>query len=155
MLTGNHNPAEMCQLEDSRLLCTSEIPDLNLVATWKITMMTTGVLLLTVIDVCMEKRNKQEWFTVSSHKKLYNSPANMKTVLPSICIAEGFVRNTLCTRWKNWQHSTLLNRFDSISSLTSFFFPKIIQESCLRELITFSFTMWEFCRTRCLYQLRV
>jgi len=60
MLAGNHTPAEMCQLRDSRLLCTSEIPDLNIVATWKITMMTAGVLLLTVIDVCMEKRNKQE-----------------------------------------------------------------------------------------------
>lgn len=55
-------------------------------------MMTTGILLLTVLDVCMEKMNKQEWFTVSSHKKLYNSPANMKTELPSICIAEGFVK---------------------------------------------------------------
>lgn len=151
MLAGNHTPAEMCQLGDSRLLCTSEIPDLNLVATWKITMMTTGVLLLTVIDVCMEKRNKQEWFTVSSHKKLYNSPANMKTELLSIYISEGFVRNTLCTQWEKWQHSTHLNRFDSISLLMFFFFPKIIQESYLWDLIQFSFTMREFFRTRCLY----
>ena len=151
MLVGNHTPAEMCQLGDSRLLCTSEIPDLNLVTTWKITMMTTGVLLLTVLDVCMEKRNKQEWFTVSSHKKLYNSPANVKTELPSICIAEGFVGNTPCTRWEKWQHSIHLNTLDSISSLTFFFFPKIIQESYLSDLIKFSFTMREFFRTRCLY----
>lgn len=142
MWAGNHAPVEMCQLGDSRLLCTSEIPDLNLVATWKITMMTTGVLLLTVTDACMEKRNKQEWFTVSSHKKLYNSPANTKTELPSICIAEGFVRNTLCTRWEKRQLSTHLNRFDSISSLMYFSFQKL-HRSCIAETSLNFHLLWE------------
>lgn len=58
MSAGNHTPAEMCQLGDSRLSCTSEIPDLDLASTWKSTTMTTGVLLLTAIDVCMEKGSK-------------------------------------------------------------------------------------------------
>lgn len=59
MLAGNHTPAEMCQLGDSRLSCSSEIPDLDLASAWKSTVMTTGVLLLTAIDACMERGNKK------------------------------------------------------------------------------------------------
>lgn len=86
------------------------------------------------------------------HKKLYNSPANTETEPPSICIAEGFARNTLCTGWEKQQHSIHLNRFDSLTLLTCFFLlKKITQESYLWDLTHFSFTVRELFRTSCLY----